>query len=109
MPLVAAFTDAETFIMVAQYVVFITITVIFSLLSLDAADVKKAVYCAVAWVMWWLTAMMHLGLAPADTVTQVAPAVLFFGLGLLWLVLTFKSVIELQGVAFRKRYSVETL
>lgn len=103
-------TDAETQIVIAEFLSFIAITVIFSLLSLETVDkVKSLILKAISMVMWFMVALFNLAIAPVDYVTQVAPTVLFFGFGLLWLVLLMKSTIETMKLGYEKKYSVTTL
>jgi len=100
----------ETQIVIAEYVTFLLVTVLFSVLSLETKDAMKSIiFKGLSFIIWFMVGLFNLVIAPVDFVTQVAPTVLFFGFGLIWLVLLFKAVTESMKLAYEKKYSVDPI
>jgi succinate-acetate transporter protein len=104
------FTELESMTVTVGYVLFLSITILFTLLCVEAEEAtKKIVFGGFSMVLWWVCSAMNMGVAPADSVTQAPVSIMFLGFGLFMLVLTAKAGFDGWRLAYDKKYDVSTL
>jgi hypothetical protein len=106
--ILAGLTDSETQIVIAEYIVFIGITILFSVLAFAERDKieLKITFNGISMVCWIMSGLFNLATVPVDNVLQVAPSVMFFGFALIFLILTIKSVLDAVTLANERKYEV---
>ena len=86
------------------YMTMLALTVVWTVFSIVR---KKTVLFALAFTFWFLLGAMHMGVAPSSSVFQFAPSLMYFGLGVLFLLLTVYSVFSDVVSNLKEKQDVE--
>ncbi len=98
--------DAETYINTAQYLAILATSIIFTIVTIEK---KSMVYSVLAGVCWLFMSAVHLAISPITSAIQTAPVALYFGIGLVFVVLSIYYATILIHDAYVGRSSVDTV
>ena len=96
--------------MIVQYALMVVVTVLFSVLSITTEKRALRVILSLVSFMFWLAlGGLNLGLSAVGSVTQVSLTILYFGLGVVWLVLSVYYAFDLWEFTLQQRRRIDTL